>query len=545
MKHTFKIEKGLYLIGAFIALLGIIFAIIRSDYVLKIPLFMEATYPPMASQTISATDGTVDTFYLLDSKGDVRLGEVLTNRLEKVGKQVTTAHIENVTTLPSAHAVIIATEHLDRLKDRDILLDYVNEGGTVFFATRPSPSTRLMEVYRQIGLIEIGTFVETTGVRLTSPYFNESTSQSFDTEALLNSSLAVRLDPSARLMATSSEDIPLLWSQVYGEGRFIVFNGTMMHEVTKQAPLFIGLDQGAPLLRPVINAKVTTVKEFPFLSSNERRLSKSMTDRDYYRNVFWADMQRLEAKYDLNYVLATTSPSLNPTRSTSAYSEDLALYGRETLRSGGEIAALGASDAQFVATKQQFDYALPGLNVQSVYLTADVAVPDALPDASVEVGLSQMPFEEEGTLALSTTSLDFEDKAWTEWGLFNELVSSGFISMELHPKALTSETEGEAYIKAFKQLLIAQQEEVPWIRTMTASDARANHHFYNGKIYSKQSGNSYTYTLDEMAGETYFYFHAASRVTDVENCEVERIGPDLYLVRTDALSFTIRLEGDA
>ena len=147
-------------------------------------------------------------------------------------------------------------------------------------------------------------------------------------------------------------------------------------------------------------------------------------------------------------------------------------------------------------------------------------------------------------IELSTTALDFQDQAWTEWRLFNELVSSGFVSMELNPKTFTSDSEGEAYMKAFKKLLDAQQEEAGWLRTMTASDARANHHFFNGKIYSTRSGDAYTYTLDEMAGETYFYFHASNQIADVTNCEVEPIGPELYLVRTDALSFTIRLEGD-
>lgn len=542
MKHTFKIQKGVYLIGGFIALFGFIFILIRSDVVLKFPLFSESSPTSIQSQSVSRVDGMLDSYLILSSTNDEQLAERLQERFRSIGKESTLKNIEQLTSLTDEKTVIIATEHLERLEDRDILLDYVEKGGTVLFATRPSPSDRLMEMYRQIGIIEIGSFVETTGIRLTSPFFEEDAAKSFESERLLNSSLALRIDPEATLLATSSQDLPLLWSKTYGEGRFIVFNGTMLSEFNQQALLFVGLAQGEPMLRPILNAEVTTLQGFPFLASNERLVTKSMTDRDYFRNVFWADVQRLGAKYGLNYVLATTSPSLNPTPATSTYSEDLALYGRETLRSGGEIAVSGSSSEEIRATKTQFDYALPGLTIKSSYLTDGETAQGVFDDHTTEIGTASFPIKTDAVVQLPSTPLDFSDPDWTTWTLFNELVTSGSVSMTLSPQSITSQTEGEALVTAFQSVLDKQRHDVPWLRSMKASDVAQNHHFFEGHVYVSQSENVYTYTLDEAAGETYFYLQSSQEIEDVDQCEVERIGPDLYLVKTEALSFSIRLE---
>lgn len=114
--------------------------------------------------------------------------------------------------------------------------------------------------------------------------------------------------------------------------------------------------------------------------------------------------------------------------------------------------------------------------------------------------------------------------------------------MTLSPHEITSQTEGDAWVTAFQTLLDEQRRDVPWIRPMKASDIAQNHHFFEGHVYVNQSENVYTYTLDEAAGETYFYLQSSQEIEDVEQCEVERIGPDLYLVKTEALSFSIRLE---
>ena len=542
MKYTFKIQKGMYLIGGFIALFGFIFILIRSDVVLKFPLFSESNPTSIQSQSVSRADGMLDSYLILSSTNDEQLAERLQERFRSIGKESTLKNIEQLTSLTDEKTVIIATEHLERLEDRDILLDYVEKGGTVLFATRPSPSDRLMEMYRQIGIIEIGSFVETTGIRLTSPFFEEDAAKSFESERLLNSSLALRIDPEATLLATSSQDLPLLWSKTYGEGRFIVFNGTMLSEFNQQALLFVGLAQGEPVLRPILNAEVTTLQGFPFLASNERLVTKSMTDRDYFRNVFWADVQRLGAKYGLNYVLATTSPSLNPTPATSAYSEDLALYGRETLRSGGEIAVSGSSSEEIRATKKQFDYALPGLTIKSSYTTDGETAQGVFDDHTTEIGTASFPIKTDAVVQLPSTPLDFSDTNWTTWTLFNELVTSGSVSMTLSPQEITSQTEGEALVTAFQSVLDEQRRDVPWLRSMKASDVARNHHFFEGHVYVSQSENVYTYTLDEAAGATYFYLQSSQEIEEVDQCEVERIGPDLYLVKTEALSFSIRLE---
>lgn len=550
VKHAFKFEKGLYIIGLFIALLGILFILIRSDYVLKLPLFTESPVSAIRTQSIDPNeDGAIDSFLIIDSKQEKQLSASLQTRLEGIGKRVTVSPIEKLTRLPDTSIVIIATERLDLLADRDIVLDHVAKGGTVFFATRPSPSPRFMELYRHVGLIEVGNFIETTGVKLMNPFFGASDYQTFDAEELINSSLSVRLDPSATLLASSSQNVPLLWQTDYQAGRFIFFNGTMMDDPLEQALFFIGLTNTDPMLRPILNTKITTLHGFPFHNSNERKISSSMTDRDYYRNVFWAELQRIEAKYDLNYVMATASPSLNPELETSAYSEDLALYGRETLRSGGEVAMISAPEPQqegwYKANSQQLQYALPGLTVKTVLTTSpldEIPLNKSFPNVAVTLGGTDLPTDQGNQLRLPSTPSDFINADLTKWYTFNELVLSGLVSTQITPQAITSEADGERFLSSFKESHEVQQREVPWLRSTKASDTVANHHFFNGKIYTKQVDTTYTFTLDESSDETFFYFTTPIPVADYTDCQLELIGPGLYLVKSESLSFTIQLE---
>ncbi|TCI64070.1 DUF2194 domain-containing protein [Exiguobacterium sp. SH3S1] len=550
MKHVFKLEKGLYIIGSFIAVLGILFVLIRSDYVLKLPLFTESSVSAIRTHSIDPTkDGAIDSFLIIDSKKETRLSASLQTRLEGIGKRVTVSSIEKLTSLTEATAVIIATERLDLLRDRDIILNYVAQGGTVFFATRPSPSPRFMEMYRHVGLIEVGNFVETTGIELMNPFFGASDYQTFDAEELINSSLSVRLDPSATLLARSSQDVPLLWQTDYEAGRFVFFNGTMMEDPSEHALFFVGLTETDPMLRPVLNSKITTLHGFPFHSSDEKNISSSMTDRDYYRNIFWAELQRIEAKYDLNYVMATASPSLNPQLETSAYSEDLALYGRETLRSGGEVAIISVPEKQqknwYKANRQQLQYALPGLTVKTVLVSSpldETPLNKSFSDVTVTLGGTRFPTGQTNRLRLPSSPSDFTNIDLTKWYEFNELVSSGLVSTQVTPQTVTSEEDGERFLSSFKKSQEMQQREVPWLRTMKASDTVENHHFFNGSIYTKQTGDTYTFTLDESSGDTFFYFTTPTPVADYEDCQLESIGPGLYLVKSESLSFTIQLE---
>lgn len=550
VKHAFKLEKGLYIIGVFIAVLGVLFVLIRSDYVLKLPLFNESSVSAIRTQSIDPNkDGTIDSFLIINSQKETRLSSSLQTRLEGIGKRVTVSSIEKLTSLPEATTVIIATERLDLLRDRDILLNYVGKGGTVFFATRPSPSPRFMEIYRHVGLIEVGNFVETTGIQLTNPFFGASDYQTFETEELINSSLSVRLDPNATLLARSSQDVPLLWQTDYQAGRFIFFNGTMMEDPLEHALFFVGLSHTDPILRPILNTKITALHGFPFHSSDERNISSSMTDRDYYRNIFWAELQRVEAKYDLNYVMATASPSLNPQLETSAYSEDLALYGRETLRSGGEVAIISAPEKQqegwYKANSQQLQYALPGLTVKTVLATSpldETRLNKSFSDVTVALGGTQFPTMQEDQLRLPSAPSDFTNTDLTKWYTFNELVSSGLISTQIMPQAVTSEEGGEQFLASFKDSHEMQQREVPWLRSTKASDVADNHHFFNGSIYTKKTDNTYTFTLDEGSDETFFYFTTPIPVADYTDCQLESIGPGLYLVKSESLSFTIQLE---
>ncbi|TXC75603.1 DUF2194 domain-containing protein, partial [Metabacillus litoralis] len=147
----------------------------------------------------------------------------------------------------------------------------------------------------------------------------------------------------ASLIAQSSDGTPLLWKSKYGDGKFVFFNGTILADA-KQSGLFTkGIQLMVPtFIYPVVNAKVTALEGFPFQTNNNIHKDSGMTNENFMRHVVWSELQRLEAKYDLNYTASFVASSDEMKAETQAFEldrvrENTIVYGRELLRMGGEL----------------------------------------------------------------------------------------------------------------------------------------------------------------------------------------------------------------
>ncbi|MCM3790866.1 DUF2194 domain-containing protein [Domibacillus indicus] len=558
MNKKFKIERSIYAMGTFIAVVGVLFLIARSDAVLKFRYFNEPPEQGVLQQEVKASQ-YVPSYLLLTGPDQPDLQYSLKNRLELMGKDVVVRPISSIKSeanLAGYASVVVATEQIDLIKETDLLLRFVKNGGSLFLAVRPSPGPALSALYQPLGLVETGYFVETSGIELEQPFFGENGGTFFESETIINSSLSVRLSGDAELFASSSSGIPLLWKASYGEGTFIIFNGTMFMTVADQALFVKGIQQASEhVIMPIVNARVTELSGFPFLVPDGRDLSPSYTNRDYYRTVVWPELQRIESKYDLNYTASYAAPedAVPSEGEPSRVLEDLRLYGRELLRMGGEMAVqepvfkTADQSARFYeASVQHIQEALPGYPVRSAVSSSLEANVDLMEDVSAMLAPNAYVKEMKETIVLPKTVEGFDLDDHTKWRLFNEVALSGFYAHSLFPYRFFEEGHAEEQMAAFSNFQQSIHNQIPWIRSLPLSEAgEAAYAYINSDLYEEHNGNTLTFyatTMKEKA-QTYYYFSTNRTIAETENCEVKKIGKDLYLVAADQLTFSIVLGG--
>ncbi|TWT00161.1 DUF2194 domain-containing protein [Planomicrobium sp. CPCC 101079] len=558
MNKKFKIEYSIYIMGAFIAVVGMLFLIIRSDAVLKLQYFNQSTEQAVLQQEVKANQ-KVPSYLLLTGPDQPALQESLKKRLELMGKEVVNRSISSIKSeadFKEYTSVIIATEKLDLFKETDLMLQYVENGGSLFFAVRPAPGSALSTLYQSLGMVETGHFIETSGIQLEQPFFGENGYTAFPSKTIINSSLSVRLSSDAQLFASSSSGTPLMWKALYGEGAFIVFNGTMFTAMADQALFVKGIQQSSEhLIMPIVNARVTELSGFPFFVPDGKDLSPSYTNRDYYRTVVWPELQRIESKYDLNYTASYIAPEdvVISAGEASPVLDELRLYSRELLRMGGEIAvqepvlttAEKASDFQKNSVLHIRE-ALPGYPIRSTINSSskvDMALPE---DVSTMLAPNAYTKQMGETIILPKTVDGFDLNDSEKWKLFNEVALSGFYAHSLYPYRFFEEGAAKDQLAAFGDLQQLIDNQIPWVRSLTLSEAgEAAFGYINSELYEEQEDDTLIFNATAMKENThsYYYFSTQRTILKTENCIVEKIGEDLYLVAATDLTFSIAVGG--
>ncbi len=555
----------------FVGIIGLFFMMIRSDLLLKYRYFNEAQ-PVSTVQSSENNEASYHqpAFLLLVGEDQPQLVKTLENNLTQMGKKVKTRPInENFTTSTEYEGIIIATEKIDDLPDIQSLLSYVETGGSIFFAIRPSPGSGLASLYQQIGMVEMGAFIETSGIELTEPFFTSSEGQSFPSDDIRNSSLSARIGKQASLIAQSSDGTPLLWSSKYGDGKFVFFNGTILADASQSALFTKGIQLMVPtFIYPVVNAKVTALEGFPFQTNNNIHKDSGMTNENFMRHVVWSELQRLEAKYDLNYTASFVAANDEMKAEKQAFEldrvrENTIVYGRELLRMGGELALQGYTNApieglevsavkqQMTMTSDQLEQSLPGYEIktyipvkQSDHLTHYTVIKDVYPDLqTIMTDVEKPSLFDQNTAVLPRQLQGFQVDSYSKWLAYNGLFTTGFLSHAVTPQLLLQDEDVDDYLQQFSELQSNLKKDVPWLRYVKVSDTLDDVQNYVENIVTEEHTNDeITFHLNKLNAPAYFFFSSEKPVSSVENGKITNVGQNLYLIETNQLTFTIRLE---
>ena len=269
----------------------------------------------------------------------------------------------------ACNVVLLAVDELGKAGSEMELEEFVFNGGYVLFMTALEPDFDFLVMYRKLGISSYEYQVSTYGIEFVSNVLIGENGWKIDDLFIYNSSLLVSLDDHAKLLAKSPEGIPLLWKAAYGEGAFVVMNGTMLEEKLNRGILAGAVSMLQPaFMYPIYNSKVFFIDDFPAPIAKGRipaiyeQYRKDLPT--FYRDIWWPNMLETARRYDLRYtgvLIETYGDDVNPPflYPVDASRMNLIQYGREIIKNGGELGIHGYNhqplnrDADIAA---QFDY---------------------------------------------------------------------------------------------------------------------------------------------------------------------------------------------
>ncbi|MBD2867543.1 DUF2194 domain-containing protein [Paenibacillus arenilitoris] len=610
MKPKLRLNRNVYLIVLSVVLLAIGVQITHSQFVLQfshneqmiegVKQWKEAAagsraIEPSGPPYCLAYDGT-DEF-------SVKVNEQAMRVLQYMKKPVKAIDLRQGMLAPSGcEAVLVSVHRLGLLGDAQTLADYVDRGGYAFLTMYPEQDDAFYRLYRKMGILDAGELVEAQGITLTSNVLIGENGLVIDDPFITNPVLSVALDEKSRVLATTAGGVPLLWDYPYGEGKFMVFNGTMLQEKINRGLIAGAVSMLMPeFIYPIFNAKIMYIDDFPapIASTLDADLYRDYRrDRPaFFRDVWWPDMLKAAKQYDIVYT-AVLIESYNdntepPFRSpVDADVKGLVSYGREVLKSGGEIGLHGYNHQSLVlsqAVAGEFGYnAWPGTeemaeSIEEVVRFAKTAFPnytmlsyvppsnvlsregrEALkqgwPDIAVisslyaedSSGLSyvqEFEIAEDGILELPRVTSGYMQGSFERWSEASTMTSLGIFSHFIHPDDLLNDQRShgldwEELYEKYTEMLARLDKTYPWLRPLTSTEAaiRTAETLSSGVTWAR-SGRTLHGSVEPYRSELHFIMRTERTIRAHAGCTVRKIDEGVYLITAGKAEFKIELGG--
>lgn len=533
---------------------------------------------------------------IYDSKKEylMEVKKYIQNTLDYAKKDYEFIDVEDVSQINHKYSnVIMVIQDISRLKDIEDLMKYIVEGGNVFFPYRLEKQGKFYGISRKLGMLDFGNYVEARGIRLLDNVMIKGTGVEItDRKLMENSSLAVTLSEDCKKYAESIEGVPLLWKKPYGQGNILYFNGSMLDDKTSK-----GFIAGAislleeTYIYPIMNVKINFIDDFPapIPQGNHKNIQKEFdgTIKEFYRDVWWPDMLALSHKYNMIYtgvIIGTYNDDVeNITQdSFDLNMKDLIYYGRELLNAGGEIGLHGYNH-QPLAMKELVDKELnykPWKNkdkmiksIQEVDKLAKSAFPNyefrvyvppsnilypegkkALLESNTDIKIvtavgngdgdpdsyvQKFEISEDGMIELPRLTDGYIDTDENTWGVLSGITAYGYFSHFIHPDDILdgNRSDNKAWTDLFKgytQINKNLFNDYKWLRPMTASEG-ANAMIKYSKCQPKyEMEDEYTQIYcNNFYDEAYFILRTEKEIKSLEDCEIEEIDKNIYLVKVN------------
>ena len=301
--------------------------------------------------TQGETDAPADCLFIYDNDAD---GEVYKGIMEPMLDQMRVAYRDVRSDafveadLEGCRTAVICTTDLSRFGEGILhILDWIQDGGRLFFAEVSDSGSFMSMISRNIGIVSMSQEpVQVSGFTFTKPFMIGS-DREYRFSDPYDSSYELILSDDCEVYLESADErkIPLVWRKALGGGTVVVSNlGYMEKNLWGVYAACYSLLEEA-FAWPVINGSAFFLDDFPGPVSNavDQRIMEEygLDVKKFFSQVWWRDMQALAKEYDLKYTAAliedytedVTAPFDSNGLDTTAFRN----YGMGVLSLGGEI----------------------------------------------------------------------------------------------------------------------------------------------------------------------------------------------------------------
>lgn len=607
MDSKVRLKRNVYIIICGVLLLAISIQIAHSQYILQfsrnealaVKVKVRESSPPEPA-LIEPSGVPYCLVYDSSDEYSVKVKENARYVLKYMKKPVKSADVRSGAFRPEGCATVIVTvQQLNLLGDVDVLSDYAKQGGFVFLAGYPEPNDSFYRLYRKMGIIGTGNVKDVQGIHLTSNVLIGEKGLTIDDPFMLNSALTVELDDKSRVLAQAVNGLPLLWDFSYGKGKFMVFNGTIL-----QGKIHRGLLAGAisllepDFIYPVFNSKIMFIDDFPApignLSDAQIYRQYHRDNRGFFKDIWWPDMLKAAKRYDIKYtavLIESYNDQVKPPFASPADADAKGLmsYGREVIKSGGEIGLHGYNHqslhlsqqvareigynpwtsvdhmAQAIAEAVQFaGKAFPNYSMFSYVPPSNVLSPEGRealklggPDIAVisslygedETGHSyvqEFEIAPDGILEMPRITSGYFEEPYDRWAEASTITSLGVFSHFIHPDDVmdyerNNNLSWEKLYEKFTELLARLERTHPWLRAMTSTEAAIDmEQVLRSRVDWRREERVLKGTIKPFRNQAYFILRTERKIETFEGCKGEEIDDSTYLITANNAEFTIK-----
>ncbi|HWO54321.1 MAG TPA: DUF2194 domain-containing protein [Paenibacillus cookii] len=610
MNVDVKLKRNVYIIIAAIVLMAVAVQVSRSEFIMEFSQNHDLAKDrqsliALSKQQLPADAGEPKYCVVYDGNDEygVKIKDNAVKMLQYMKKNTVSVNsAEAPVPFQNCRMIVFANQELDPIRNIAEVSDYVQNGGYVMFASSLQQDDMFYRLYRKFGIVSVGNQFQSNGIELKSNVLIGESGLQMNEPFINNTSSSVELDRDAELLAVSSEGTPLMWKRDYGKGSFMFFNGTILQEKINRGLLAGGISMLEPdFVYPVFNTKQLFIDDFPApIRSGTTPLIYDAYKKDiprFYHDVWWPDMLKAAKKSDFKYTAVLIQSYLDHVEPPFRYPVDedrynLISYGREVIKSGGEIGIHGynhqaltmdpavAGAYEYKTWKSEEDMAasikeanrflqeaFPSYQTYTYVPPSNVLskegrklLPEAWPGLATIASLyeedaqnlsyvQEYEIAADGIVEMPRVTSGYVEAPFERWAEANTVSSLGVFSHFVHPDDVIDSERGkgltwEKLYDQFSSKLERVGKTYPWLRPMTATEGA------NSLVNTLTSQVSWTTEADRMTGritnfreDMYFILRTERHIGQLKHCKVRKIDQNTYLVTAEKEKFEIGLGG--
>jgi len=616
MNNNIKFRRNVYIILLSILAFGIMSQIARSDMMLKYvsndsqtslkqwQSFQQTITP--VSMNIDGEDAAGTGLHCIIYNSEDSLSVDYYNNFQTVYSNLKQPYtvLDTASDELSFEAcqAVIMTASIEVLTDSITGLEqYIQDGGYVFFARMDHPGPVFTKLYRKLGIVNYWYVVGNDDIHFTSNLLIGQKDVLFADDYFYNDSISVELDHDSELLAKGENQTPIAWRYEYGDGAVLVYNGNNLFTKSNRGLIVGAISMLIPdYIYPIFNAKLFYIDDYPAPMSTDK--DPKITDEynrniaSFFKEIWWPDMIKLAKNYDLKYTAVAIEDYNEAVKSPlpTYRQEDLTnliVYGREVLKTGGEVGIHGYNHQPLQFRQDiadEYDYvvwnayedmeasirevlsyterAFPNYNMVSYVPPSNILSAEGrqvLVDNWETLRVISSLYEEDpkdysyvqefeiaddGIVEMPRITSGYADSPDMQWLEASVMTAYGFISHFIHPDDIFDDYRSgdkgwsELY-DDFEQMLSRMESTYPWLEAQTSGEAAIHvAHVLNSQITRKQTDSQIEVDINNFNSNQFFILRSKKKIGRLTNCSVKLIDEHTYLVEATDENFNIELK---